>query len=166
METLRVQEADRVAAQAAAAAAAMARQEAENARVATAAIDAAIAARDDLALDEAISIAMDMSLPASDEIDKYMAMAARVLAYLQLRAAKPVHSLWLCAEVQTAFDALAHVHALAADSRAPVAQHLADELIDGPRLSALVSSSDTLAALVPDASSRQRVSAVLSEMCA
>ncbi len=162
-----MQEADRVAAQAAAAAAAMARREAENARVATATIDAAIAARDGHALDEAISIAMDSSLPDSDEIDQYMAMAARVLAYLQLRAAKPVHSSWLCAEVQTAFDALAHVHALAADSRAAVAKHLADELIDGPRLSALASSSDaTLAALVPDASSRQRLAAVLSEMCA
>jgi hypothetical protein len=85
---------------------------------------------------------------------------------LQLRAAKPKHATWSCAEVRAAFEALASVHSLAAESSAAVVRYFADETVDGVLLSVLAADADILKALVPNSLRRHRLSAVLTEMCA
>ena len=88
-----------------------------------------------------------------------------MLAYLQLRAAKPNHAAWSCAEVRTAFEALAPIHRLAADSVAIVVKYFGDEIVNGSDLFVLASSSRTLESLVPADLRRHRLVAALFEMC-
>jgi hypothetical protein len=164
-ERRRQLESDRVAAEAAAEAG---RREAERVQLAKDAVDAAIALRDRGALADAVSIASGMAVTdsAADEWQKSLTVAARVLSYLQLRATKPQHAAWSCAEVRTAFEALASVHSLAADSSAAVVRYFADETVDGALLSVLAADADIIKELVPNSLRRHRLTAVLSEMCA
>ena len=131
-------------------------------------IDAAIDDRDRIALMDAVAIAngMSVSQSASGVLEKSMATAALVLPYLQLRASKPNHATWSCAEVRTAFDALAHVHNLAADTSATVTAYFDDETVDGALLPVLASDADLLKEVVPNSLRRHRLTAVLSEICA
>ncbi len=88
-----------------------------------------------------------------------------MLAFLQLRASKPSHAAWSCAEVSVAFEALANVHELATDSIATVIKYFADEKVNGTLLSLLALDSDILKELAPNSLRRHRLSGVLSAMC-